>query len=169
MTRPSLLVVVGLVGVALCGCPGDEIVDPPDNREPIARLVWPQRWLQGAGAPFDATGSEDVDGLLVRWSASFGDGTPEQDSADGTFEHLYSAAGSFDVRLEVEDDVGATAEVIGTVVVVDRMDEPPCSCELPCFEAAVCTADGCFDAAMSEEATEETGPPPVVIGAVECR
>ena len=92
LTLSCTLLCAGL----LSGCPGDELPDELDNREPVARLVWPQRWVQGAGAPFDASGSEDLDGLLVRWSASFGDGTPEQDSDTGLFEHLYAAAGSFD-------------------------------------------------------------------------
>jgi hypothetical protein len=164
----AALLLASSATLPIAGCPGDLPPPEDDNREPIARLVWPQRWLQGAAAPFDGTGSDDLDGLLVRWSASFGDGTPEQDSDDGTFEHLYTAAGSFDVRLEVEDDRGATAEVLGTVVIVDRIDDPPCSCELACFDDGVCTADGCFHADMSEEATDETGPAPEVGGALTC-
>lgn len=152
----------------LAACTPGEVPPPDDNQAPVARLIWPQRWLQEAPAPFDATGSADLDGIITRWTASFGDATPEQDSTDGMFEHLYVAPGSFDVRLEVEDDSGDTAEVVGTVVVVDRIDDPPCSCDLPCFDDAACTGDGCFLAEMSEEETDLTGPPPTVDGALTC-
>jgi len=155
------------VGSAGACSPG-EVPPPEDNEAPVARLIWPQRWLQDEPAPFDATGSADLDGIITRWSASFGDATPEQDSTDGTFEHLYVAAGSFDVRVEVEDDAGDTAEVVGTVVVVDGIDDPSCSCDLPCFDDGVCTDAGCFLADMSEEATDLTGPPPTIEGGLSC-
>src|SRR5690606_34832928 len=100
---------------------------------------------------------------------SFGDGTPDQDRADGIFEHLYTAPGAYDVRLEVVDADGAAAEVIGTVVVVDRIDDPPCTCELPCFEDAVCTDDGCFLAGASAGGDEDGGPEdPFIEGAISC-
>lgn len=153
---------------AVAGCDPEELPPPEDNRAPVARLVWPQRWVQGEPAPFDATESEDLDGIVTRWSASFGDATPEQDSPDGTFEHLYVAPGTFDVRVEVEDDAGATAEVVGTVVVVDRIDEPACDCDTPCFDDAVCAQEGCFLVGMSEEETDFTGPPPVVGNELDC-
>jgi hypothetical protein len=158
-----------LVGGLCAGaCTPGDVPPPEDNREPVARLIWPQRWVQDEPAPFDATGSADTDGVIVRWSASFGDGAPEVDSSDGTFEHLYTTAGTFDVRMEVEDDVGATAEVVGTVVVVDRIDDPACSCDLPCFDEAVCTGDGCFLAGMSEEESDLVGPPPTIEGGLVC-
>ncbi len=131
--------------------------EPPDeeNLAPTAALLWPQRWSTEAAAPFDASASHDADGVLDRVTLSFGDGTPDQDRADGVFEHLYTAPGSYDVRLEVEDEDGARAEVLGTVVVVDRIDDPPCSCDLPCFDDAVCTARGCFlSDASADEATD---------------
>lgn len=136
--------------------------DEDVNLSPVARLSWPQRWSTEEPAPFNAGASEDPDGLLDRVTLSFGDGTPDQDALDGTFEHLYTAPGSYDVRLEVVDDDGARAEVLGTVVVVDRIDDPPCSCELPCFDDAVCTVDGCFLSAESEpsDGGPDARPPP---------
>lgn len=145
------LTALGLLVIgASVGCAPPPIDEDGTNLQPVAHLVWPQRWSTDEAAPFDASASEDPDGRLARVTLSFGDGTPDQDALDGTFEHLYTAPGSYDVRLEVVDDDGATAEVLGTVVVVDRIDDPPCSCELPCFDDAVCTDDGCFLAAASE-------------------
>lgn len=145
--------------------------EPPleENVEPVARLVWPQRWTTQEPAPFDASASDDEDGLLERVTLSFGDGTPDQDRSDGIFEHLYTAPGSYDVRLEVVDDVGAFAEVVGTVVVVDRIDDPPCSCDLPCFDDAVCTEGGCFLAGVSEDGDVDGGAEaPLIEGEISC-
>lgn len=161
MRTVSLSVVGGLlfgVGLSLSSSCAPPPVEEPENVGPIAHLVWPQRWSTDAPAPFDASASVDDDGFLARLTLSFGDGSPEQDRADGRFEHLYTAPGSYDVRLEVVDDDGAVAEVLGTVVVVDRIDDPPCSCALPCFDDAVCTDEGCFLAAASEDLDGGPGP-----------
>lgn len=142
------------------------VEEEDENRPPLAHLVWPQRWTTDAPAPFDASASRDEDGFLERVSLSFGDGSPEQERLDGVFEHLYTAPGSYDVRLEVVDDDGAVAEVLGTVVVVERIDDPPCSCELPCFGEAVCTAEGCFLEGVSEELAD--GGPSATFDELEC-
>lgn len=158
--------VVVLLSVSACTPPPD--LPDADNVEPVARLVWPQRWTTEEAAPFDASLSADPDGLVERMSLSFGDGTPEQDRADGVFEHLYAAPGAYDVRLEVEDDDGAMAEVIGTVVVVERIDDPPCSCDTPCFGDAVCTAEGCFLSGVSLDEDVDGGQPPVIADPISC-
>jgi hypothetical protein len=152
-----------LLALALGCVPGEEPAEEK-NLPPVARFLWPQLWAASEPAPFDATESYDPDGELVRLSVAFGDGTLEQDRPAGLFEHLYTAPGSYDVRLEVEDDDGELAEVVGTVVVVARLADPPCSCELPCFDDAVCTAAGCFLAGLSDDDEE----PPELPGALVC-
>ncbi len=136
---PLALLAMGM-GPAFC--------QPPDplepNEPPVAKLVWPQIWLVSEPVPFDASGSEDLDGLIDEVTLVFGDGTEAQSSADGRFEHLYVAPGTWDFRLEVRDDHGAPAEILGTVITVERHDDPICDCDLPCLDNAVCTSDGCF-------------------------
>jgi hypothetical protein len=143
----SLLALVPLLSAALCGPPPDV---PPQNEEPIARIVWPQIWPVDDPVPFDATASDDPEGALDAFRMTFGDGTEQQEKSTGYFEHLYAEAGSYDFLLRVRDDGGRIAEIVGNVVVVTRTDDPICSCDLPCFEPATCTSEGCFLAATTE-------------------
>ena len=65
---------------------------------------------RGGTAPlrvvFDASGSRDPDGSLVRYEWAFGDGTTAQGER---VEHVYEAAGVFTATLTVIDEDGATA------------------------------------------------------------
>jgi len=61
---------------------------------------------------FDASGSYDPDGSIVKYIWDFGDG------ASGTGKivaHTYSRAGTYTVRLTVQDDRGATDTATATV------------------------------------------------------
>ena len=133
MSRLVLTALTALTVLCAASCGPEEPPPPFPNEPPIARAVWPQRWPVFVPVPLDAAASEDVDGRLVRISATFGDGGFEQTRADGRFEHLYAAPGTYDVRVEVEDDGALVAELIGTVVVVDEVEEPACTCALPCL------------------------------------
>lgn len=175
--RSRALVVLALAllvtGMAPQGCPGTDPI--ANNEDPVARLVWPQLWLVTEPVPFDASASEDADGLIGEHTLVFGDGTEAQTSLDGHFEHLYASPGSFEFRLEVRDDNGAPAELVGTVVVVERLDDPLCTCQLPCLDDAVCTSEGCFYAAAQQGLVDvgryDGGPdlaPPAVAGALRC-
>ncbi len=139
----------------------DANVLPDENEPPVARLLFPQLWPVQEAAPFDASDSFDFDGDLVRITMNFGDGTPEISLLDGVFEHAYPAAGSFEVRLEVEDDAGERAEVLGTVVIADRVDDPGCSCGFSCLDDGVCDRDlrRWFLGGQSEDPDDIGGPP----------
>jgi len=65
--------------------------------------------------------SEDPDGVIVSWLWDFGDGTgsSEQDPA-----HQYSEAGTYTVKLIVEDDEGATGFTYQEITVVE-VGQPP--------------------------------------------
>ncbi|GEM_PF-6061321 len=65
--------------------------------------------LPAANVPvlFDAGGSSDPDGSLVRYDWDFGDGTQMQD-AGPTPSHSYSTEAQFTVSLTVTDDSGAS-------------------------------------------------------------
>lgn len=100
---------------------------------------------------------------------NFGDGTPEVSLLDGVFEHAYVASGAFEVRLEVEDDEGARSEVLGDVVIADRVDEPACTCDFECLSEGVCDRDlrRCFLGGQSGDA-DEIGPPPSPANVLVC-
>ena len=164
----SLALVLPLCGAGFIACGPPAEPGQVDNEPPIARATWPQRWPVDAPVPFDASTSEDVDGRLVRVSALFGDGSYEQTSRDARFEHLYAASGTYEVRVEVEDEAGDTAELIGRIVVVDRVEDPACSCELPCLDDGICTERGCFLAAVSEGVPDGFEGAPRLDDAVAC-
>lgn len=142
-----LLALLPLLSAALCGPPPDV---PPQNEEPIARVVWPQIWPVDEPVPFDATASDDPEAAIDSFRMTFGDGSEQQENTGGVFEHLYAQPGSYDFLLRVRDEGGLIAELTGNVVVVTRTDDPICSCTLPCFEPAVCTSEGCYLASTTE-------------------
>jgi len=146
--------------VLLCGlvvaCAPPEPDPPPDNERPAAALTVPERWPVTEPLPVDASGSVDLDGVLADLRVNFGDGSDEQSRLDGIFAHAYPAAGAYELRLVAEDEDGATDEVSAEVVIVDRIDDPPCDCDLGCQQDdATCTADGCFRQLQSERAVDE--------------
>lgn len=154
--------------VSLCaGC--DTGTPPLPNEAPVARLLFPQLWPVEEAAPFDASSSFDFDGDVVRLTMNFGDGTPEVSLLDGVFEHAYVASGAFEVRLEVEDDEGARAEVLGDVVIADRVDDPACTCDFACLSDGLCDRETrrCFLGDQSGDAAE-IGPPPAPENVLVC-
>ena len=81
-------------------------------------------------------GSSDSDGNLVGWTWDFGDG---QSSGDRNPTNTYAAAGTYNVKLTVRDDDGATAEVTQAVN-VGAAPPPPNSPPSASFTHADCTA-----------------------------
>ena len=63
---------------------------------------------------FDATASTDVDGVIASYVWAFGDTAT---GTGATAQHTYTTAGTYQARLTVTDDRGATASAEATVVV----------------------------------------------------
>ncbi len=63
---------------------------------------------------FDATASNDPDGSIVSYNWDFGDGTTGTGAAPA---HTYTGPGTFNVRLIVTDDRGATGAMVQAVTV----------------------------------------------------
>lgn len=148
-------VVVALLALATAGCP-----PPPDpldaNHAPIARMVLPQ--LAPVSVPVSVSGSlsSDEDGDGLSYVVDWGDGTPSTSDDDGVVEHTYAAPSTYAVQLTVQDDGGALALVLASVVVVGDTELGSC-CELGCFDDAACTGTGCMLFRSSDD--EETAPP----------
>jgi hypothetical protein len=140
--------VLSCVALSL-GCVEEPPADDAENRAPIARLFFPQMVAVNEPAQFDARETSDPDADALVLELDPGDGTPSATTSDGTFAHVYDAPGSFAVRLAVTDESDVTSFAAGEVVVV--ADDASCSCDLGCFDDAVCTNTGCVSYATSTE------------------
>ena len=134
----------------VAGCCGDEPPTLGDNHFPIAQLVVPQLAVSGARVDVDVSGSFDEDGGVLAFVYGFGDGSGDAESNDDVFVHVFDAAGTYEVAVTVSDDRAFQASASLSIVVVDGEDEG-CSCELPCFDDAICTDRGCLLQASSDE------------------
>ena len=66
-------------------------------------------------ASLNGSTSSDPDGTIASYEWDFGDGTT---GSGATIDHGYAAAGTYDVKLTVTDNRGATAEVTHSVKVI---------------------------------------------------
>ena len=99
------------------------VVTSPANQPPNAVFsVSPSSGTPGTTFTYNASGSYDVDGSIVSYQWSFGDGT----SGTGlTAQHAYSSAGTYSVQLLVRDDDGATDTATKSVIVTSPANQPP--------------------------------------------
>ena len=103
------------------------VVDSTGRRASTTKRVWvtvPNSaptaafFTSGTGLTvnFDASSSSDTDGSIVSYAWEFGDNAT---GTGATASHEYAAAGTYNVKLTVTDDRGATGTVIRTVTVVE--------------------------------------------------
>jgi PKD repeat protein len=77
--------------------------------------VTPEERLVGESIKFDASASFDSDGKIVKWVWNFGD----KNTATGrTFNHTYTLAGNYTVKLTVADDHGISSSNTTTLTVI---------------------------------------------------
>jgi PKD repeat protein len=87
---------------------------PPPNVPPTASFTASCTLLV---CTFNAGSSTDSDGTIVSYDWDFGDGSPAD--TGGTVTHTYGASGTYQVKLVVTDNDGATGQQITPVVVSD--------------------------------------------------
>ncbi len=68
----------------------------------------------GETVTFDATISDDADGIITKWQWEFGDGV---ESTGQITTHVYSSADDYIVRLRVVDDHGISRTVVKSITV----------------------------------------------------
>ncbi|MGQ0535896.1 MAG: PKD domain-containing protein, partial [Methanobacteriota archaeon] len=113
---------------------------PLANEPPLAEARLVQR---GLALSADATTSRDLDGRIVAFHWTWGDGNAS-DGAVAT--HAYATPGRYVVRLVVTDDRGATAERAFPVDLAES-NRPP----VAAFSATRTARDVRFDAAASSD------------------
>ncbi len=87
---------------------------------------------------FNGSASSDPDGSIASYSWNFGDG---QSSTGSNKNHTYSEPGTYEARLTVKDDMGATASTSKEIVVTEPAVDADCSTN-PCDEHATCDDSG---------------------------
>jgi PKD repeat protein len=75
---------------------------PPPNQPPVARYTWS---CKNGACDFDGRNSSDTDGSIASYAWNFGDGTT---GTGPTPSHTYAVKGTYNVRLTVTDNGGAT-------------------------------------------------------------
>ena len=98
-------------------------VSPTANQPPVAQFsVSPSSGPVGATFTFNAGGSYDLDGGIVSYQWTFGDGT----SGSGvTAQHAYSSPGSYTVRLTIIDNDGASDMTTQSISVTTPTNQAP--------------------------------------------
>jgi parallel beta-helix repeat protein len=96
---------------------------PPDNAPPVAVPGGPYSGSTGRGIVFDASGSNDSDGVIEFYRWNFDDGSSEILARNPS--HVYSHPGVYEVTLTVIDDDGASDTETTSVVVVQRVNVLP--------------------------------------------
>lgn len=96
--------------------PPDEPIEDP-NREPVARFSWPTECYESDTV--DVTeNSYDRDGEIVDWRWRFTDSTGvTHDLTQGGGQVTFQNPSTYELRLNVEDDDGATDSVTKTILV----------------------------------------------------
>jgi len=87
-------------------------VTSPTNELPEASFTATADTQTPSKILFDATGSSDPDGYIRFYEWDFGDG---EDGGNDTISHKYDQDGSYDVKLTVEDNEGATDSIEKTI------------------------------------------------------
>lgn len=94
----------------------------PANQAPTANAGGPYNASSDEALVFDGTGSSDPDGSISSYAWDFGDGST---GSGATPNHVYAAAGSYNVSLTVTDDGGLSHSDTTSVTVGEVTRQPP--------------------------------------------
>jgi YD repeat-containing protein len=99
---------------------------PPENELPIAAFTFePNAVLVGETVTFDASGSRDPDGSIVKYEWDLdGNGTFETDTGSDKASRPYETAGSKTVVLRVTDNDKDTSKRVREVIVDEQPPQP---------------------------------------------
>src|SRR4051812_2983299 len=96
---------------------------PPENQAPSASFEFsPDPAITEYAGSYDASGSHDADGQIVKYDWQWGDGTHDTSSTSPSVKHAFEFSGTYDVRLTTTDEKGATGT---TDRMVQVQDGPP--------------------------------------------
>ena len=111
------------------------------NLAPVASFA---TTLTNLSAAFDASGSSDQDGSIASYAWNFGDG---QTGTGKTSSHTFASAGTYQVKLTVTDNQGATGTITTAVTVAAAANQPP----VAAFTGTVTNLAVAFDGGASSD------------------
>jgi peptidoglycan/xylan/chitin deacetylase (PgdA/CDA1 family)/PKD repeat protein len=120
---------------------------PPTNQPPAAVFT---SSAVNLAASFDGSGSTDPDGTVASYSWDFGDGSTPGTGAKPS--HTYAAAGTYQVKLTVTDNLGAIGSVTHPVTVT-----APATATAPATPTGVAAVAGNASATVSWSAPNNGG------------
>ena len=121
-----------LLALFLAGCGG---VIPPTNQLPTASFTAnPTSGEAPLEVSFDASNSTDTDGTIASYAWDFKDGNTGNGE---TINHTFSSSGSYNVKLNVTDNEGATASATKTITVTETTNQAPIIISTPITTAMI--------------------------------
>jgi len=126
-----------------------EVTISEGNKSPVADAGPPVIGTSGSPVSFDASGSSDSDGEIVRYDWNFGDGVDVQ-NAGPTPSHTYGAAGNYTPYVTVTDD-GGKSNIDTTSAAIDAANLPP-TADAGGSYSGVVGLEVIFDGSASEDA-----------------
>jgi PKD repeat protein len=113
----------------------------PVNQSPVAAF---SSAVADLTATLDGSASADPDGTVASYAWDFGDSSPA--GTGRTPSHTYAAAGTYQVKLTVTDDKGATGQVTQAVTVTAANQSP-----VAAFSSAVADLTATLDGSASAD------------------
>jgi PKD repeat protein len=133
-----------VLAVFLAGCGG---VLPPTNQSPTASFTAnPTSGIAPLEVAFDASNSSDSDGSIISYAWDFKDGNT---GSGETINHTFSSTGSYNVKLTVTDDKGATDSTTKTITVTEPPNQSPIASFTASPTSGVVPLEVFFDASGS--------------------
>lgn len=139
LLRQALLLVAFLSATVFAAC--DETPTEPDNQAPTATF---SETCTDLSCSFSGSGSSDSDGTIVGYAWEFGDGAT---GAGAAASHVYAAPGTYEVRLTVTDDDGASSVSARDVTVTAATNQDP----VATFTSSCTNLTCAFDASASSD------------------
>ena len=151
----AALVVLGGTSAACAPVKIPAAPPPPlvANQEPVAALAGPADAQAGVEVSFDGAASIDVDGAIVSYAWTFGDGAPAKQGA--TAVHRFDAPGDFVVELRVTDDGGKVGRARARIVVAPPADQLPPTCAIAAVVRLAVDAQGDDGAAVDGASVDD--------------
>jgi len=117
LKRKYFLVGLFLVlAIFLAGCGGGGLPTTPNQAPTASFTASPTSGIVPLEVAFDASNSSDSDGSIISYVWDFRDGAT---GTGQTINHTFSSIGSYNVRLTITDNEGATDSTTKTITVTE--------------------------------------------------